>query len=220
MIDTEKLKTIDAESVLSVLGLPYKRIVGRIMAHATYRGENAPSISIQERHGKWLWKDFGDETGGSWIDIVMAVNNFDYLGAIKFLNNIENSEVNIENYEKKNFSFGGQNKKSAIIEITSIAGITEGGLIDYLRSRAISFIPDWLKQINYSVIKNNKTYLNSALGIENSAGGYALRNPKIKMNIGKSAYSSFVMNAQREFVFITEGMFDGLTIAEKMRDKL
>ncbi len=220
MIDTEKLKTIDAEKILNILGLPYKRIGCRIMAQAAYRGENAPSISIQQRYGKWLWRDFGDGSGGSWIDLIMSAKNLNYMEAVKFLNNIENAEVNTDNYGKNNFYFGGQNKKSSSIEITAIAEITDDGLIDYLRSRAISFIPDWLKQINYSVIKNNKTYLNSAVGIINTSGGYALRNPKIKLNIGENAYSLFVTDTQKELVFITEGMFDGLTIAEKMRERL
>ena len=72
MINTEKLKTIDVEIILNVLGLPYIRTGDRIMATASYRDENTASISIQERYGKWLWKDFGSGSGGSWIDPVMA----------------------------------------------------------------------------------------------------------------------------------------------------
>ncbi len=222
MIDTEKLKTIDPEIILNILSLPYRRTGDRIMATATYRDENTASISIQQKNGRWLWKDFGSGQGGSWIDLVMAVNNLNYSDAIKFLNNIENAEI------KENFSFGCQEKKEfkpngIEIEITGIdTEITDDRLINYLHSRAISFMPDWLKQINYSVVKNNKAYLNSAVGIKNSAGGYSVRNPKIKMNIGKSAYSLFLNNSdsKNEIIFVTEGLFDGLTIAEKMRNRL
>ncbi len=222
MIDTEKLKTIEAETVLNALGLPYKKTGDRLMALAAYRDENTESISIQKRDEKWLWKDFGDETGGSWIDLVMAVLNLNYIDAIKFLNEIENAEINNDSY-KKNFSFGGQKEKEfkpAAVEITAVTEIKNFELIDYLHLRAVYFIPDWLKQINYSVIKNNKTYLNSALGIKNSAGGYALRNEKIKMNIGKSAYSLFSKDPKKKLIFVVEGMFDGLTVAEKMKDRL
>lgn len=220
MMDTEKLKAIDAEVVLNTLGLNYKNIGDRIMASAIYRDEKTASISIQEHAGRWLWKDFGSGQGGSWIDLVMVVNNLNYLDAIKFLSNIENAEI------KENFSFGRQEKKEfkpngIEIEITGIdTEITDKDLINYLHSRAISFMPDWLKQINYSVVKNNKAYLNSAVGIKNSAGGYAIRNPKIKMNIGKSAYSLFAKDSKKELVFVAEGMFDGLIIAEKMRNRL
>ena len=72
MINTEKLKTINAEIILNFLGLPYRRTGDRIMATASYRDENTASISIQQRYGKWLWKDFGSGSGGSWIDLVMA----------------------------------------------------------------------------------------------------------------------------------------------------
>ncbi len=222
MINTEKLKTIDVEIILNVLGLPYRRTGDRIMATAAYRDENTASISIQERYGKWLWKDFGSGNGGSWIDLVMAVKDLDYLDAIKFLNDIENAEINNGGQEKRPFSFDRREDKPNRIEITAIAKITDDRLINYLHSRAISisFMPDWLKQINYSVVKDNKTYLNSAVGIKNSAGGYAIRNPKIKMNIGKNAYSLFCKGYQRELIFITEGLFDGLTVSEKMGDRI
>ncbi len=220
MIDTEKLKTIEAETVLNALGLPYEKTGDRLMALAVYRDENTASISIQNRNGKWLWKDFGNETGGSWIDLVMSALNLNYIEAIRFLNNIENAEID---NDKKNFSFGRQKEKGLKpngIEITAVTEIKDHELIDYLHSRAIHFIPDWLKQINYSVIKNNKTYLNSAIGIQNSVGGYTLRNKKIKMNIGKSAYSLFSKDFQKQLVFVVEGVFDGLSVAEKMKDRL
>ncbi len=220
MINAEKLKTIDAEIILNFLGLPYRRTGDRIMATATYRDENTASISIQERYGKWLWKDFGSGNGGSWIDLVMEVKDLDYLDAIKFLNDIENAEINNGGQEKRPFSLDRREDKPNRIEITAIAKITDDRLINYLHSRAISFMPEWLKQINYSVIKDNKTYLNSAICIENSAGGYALRNPKIKMNIGKNAYSLFCKGDKRELIFITEGLFDGLTVSEKMGDRI
>ncbi len=218
MIDTEKLKTIDAEIILNFLGLPYRITGDRIMATAAYRDENTASISIQERYGKWLWKDFGSGCGGSWIDLVMTVKNLDFLDAIKFLNDIENAEINNGGQEKRPFSFDRREDKPNRIEITAIAKIIDVELINYLRSRAITFMPDWLRQINYSVVKDNKTYLNSAVGIKNILDGYAIRNPKIKMNIGKSAYSLFAKDSKKELVFVAEGMFDGLSIAEKMKN--
>jgi 5S rRNA maturation endonuclease (ribonuclease M5) len=220
MIDTEKLKTIDAEIILNFLGLPYKITGDRIMATAAHRDENTASISIQERYGKWLWKDFGSGNGGSWIDLVMAVKDLDYLDAIKFLNDIENAEINNGGQEKRPFSFDRREDKPNRIEITAIAKITDDRLINYLHSRAISFMPDWLKQVDYTVIKDNKTYLNSAVGIENSSSGFAIRNARIKMNIGKNAYSLFYKGDQRELIFITEGLFDGLTVSEKMGDRI
>ena len=218
MIDTEKLKTIDAEIILNFLGLPYRRTGDRIMATAAYRDENTASISIQERYGKWLWKDFGSGNSGSWIDLVMVVKDLDYLDAIKFLNDIENAEINNSGREKRPFKTDRRKEKPNCIEITAITKITDDRLINYLHSRAISFMPDWLKQINYSVVKNNKTYLNLAICIKNSLGGYSARNPKIKMNIGKSSYSLFTTDSKKELVFVAEGMFDGLSIAEKMKN--
>ena len=222
MIDTEKLKTINYEIILNILGIEYKTVGGRIMAFADYRGERTASISIQKIDDKWLWKDFGDEQGGSWIDLVMTVKGFTYLDALKFLNDIENAEIEtLPAIKKHPFLNHNDKPKPTNIEITSISTeITDCGLIDYLRGRAIGNMPEWLKQINYSVEKNNKTYQNSAICIENSAGGYAIRNQKIKMNIGKNAYSLFCKGDQRELIFITEGLFDGLTVSEKIGDRI
>ncbi len=134
------------------------------MVTAVYRDENIASISIQEKNGKYLWKDFGSGKGGSWIDLVMTVKNLSYLDALHFLNNIENTEIN--NFRKKeDFSFDRQKEKSNV-KITGITDIADIKLINYLNSRAISHIPDWLKQINYKVVKGNKTYQNKALGIK------------------------------------------------------
>lgn len=224
MIDTEKLKAINPEIILNALDISYKRTGSRLMATATYREEQTPSISIQEKNGRYLWIDFGTGQGGSWIDLVMAVKDLNYIDAIKFLNNIEsygNAEVT-EIREKTNFFFGSQEKRfnKNTIKISSISDVTDKDLINYLHDRAIGNMPEWLKQINYSVEKNNKTYQNSAICIKNSAGGYAIRNQKIKMNIGKNAYSLFCKGDQRELIFITEGLFDGLTVSEKMGDRI
>ena len=195
MIDTEKLKAIKPEVVLKMLNIRYKHIRERIMATAEWRGEQNPSISIQEKGGHFLWKDFGTGKGGSWIDLVISVKSLSYLDALLFLNNIENAEINTGSQEKRIFSFSRQERKSNNIEITAINKITDEKLINYLHSRAISNIPSWLKQINYKVIKGDKTYQNKALGIENRSGGYAIRNSNIKMNIGKSSYALFIVNS-------------------------
>ena len=108
MTDTEKLKAINPEIILNALDISYKRTGSRLMATATYREEQTPSISIQEKNGRYLWIDFGTGQGGSWIDLVMAVKDLNYIDAIKFLNNIEsygNAEVT-EIREKTNFFLG------------------------------------------------------------------------------------------------------------------
>jgi DNA primase len=218
MISAEKLKTIDAETVLNTLGLPYKKTGDRLMALATYRDENTASISIQKRDGKWLWKDFGNGKGGSWIDLVMIAKNLSYVEALKWLNYIVdvNLEINIEEDDKIN-----RTKQSANISIMSIySEVFSKNLINYMSRRGISLIPTWIKQINYTVSRNEQIYKNVALAVKNIKDGYALRNEKIKMNIGKSAYSLFSKGNQKELIYVVEGMFDGLTVAEKMKDRL
>lgn len=213
MIDSEKLKTIPPEILLPILGISHRTVGNRIMATAVYRDERTASISVQEKGGRYLWFDFGDDRKkGSWIDLVMAVKGFNYIEALKFLNKIENAEIPAyknkdNNTEKK------QNRKNEI-KIISVGNITDAGLIKYLNSRVIKSVPDWLLQINYEVIviKTNKKYLNSALCIKNIKGGYAIRNPRFKMFIGPAAFTYINNNA--EIIVVVEGFFNALSLYE------
>ena len=120
MIDTEKLKTIDPEIILNTIGIRYKRTGSRLMAIAEWRGEQTPSISIQEKNGRYLWLDFGTGKGGSWIDLVMTVKCIGYLEALKFLNDIENAEI-IDFRKKEDFSFDRQKKSPNTSEFLTSA---------------------------------------------------------------------------------------------------
>ena len=226
MINLEELKRIEPEIILNLLSIPYVKSRNRIIAEATYRSENTASISIQCKEGKYLWKDFGGDFGGSWIDLVMLVRNCDYLSAIKFLNYLNGGQETIrlgnkmENRNNKNKE-DGKTKKGSEINIISVEDkITDKNLIWYLKSRAIKYIPTWLLQINYDVIKNGNRYNNSALCIKNEKGGYALRNARIKMNIGPASYS-FIKNANtNNKIIATEGMFDCLSLYQVLYDDL
>ncbi|MHB1680717.1 MAG: toprim domain-containing protein [bacterium] len=221
MINTEELKKIEPEVILNLLSIPYRRTGNRIMAEATFRAENTASISIQHKEGKYLWKDFGGEIGGSWIDLVMLVRNCDYLSAIKFLNYINGGQETVSSGQINIDKQDGKTKKGSEINIISVEDkITDKNLIWYLRSRAIKSIPEWLLQINYEVIKNGKKYNNSALCVKNEKGGYALRNQRIKMNIGPASYSLIKNAKTNNKIIATEGMFDCLSIYQYLDNDL
>jgi len=217
MIDSEKFKTISPEIILPILGISHRTVGNRIMATAVYRDERTASISVQEKSGRYLWLDFGTGQGGSWIDLVMAVKGFNYLEALKFLNEIENAEIPA--YKNKDTEKKQQHNKKNKIKIISVGNITDAGLIKYLHSRAIKSLPAWLLQINYEVlvIETNKKYLNSAIGIKNIKGGYAIRNPKIKMFIGPAAFT--YINNNSEIIVVVEGFFNALSLFELYENK-
>ena len=96
MIDTNKLKSIDPKIILNALGMSFHKVGSSYMAEAVYRDERTASISIHLKGGQWLWKDFGDKgKGGSWIDLVIVVEQATKGEAIRWLNNIESASAEI-----------------------------------------------------------------------------------------------------------------------------
>lgn len=49
---------------------------------ATWRGEKHASVGVYMKDGEWRWKDYGDESGGSAIDLVMKVEGGDFKSAV------------------------------------------------------------------------------------------------------------------------------------------
>ena len=216
MIDVNAIKRIDPEIVLSKLGLSYKKVGGNIFT--SIRDEKTPSVSIHNKNGQWLYKDFGDGSGGSWIDLTMKVLNVDYKSAIQILSSdysISAPSFSRPAFEKKDIA----TKRKNSMTINAVKDqIDDKRLIEYLKSRNITIIPSWLKQINYTVTKNDKEYINNALAIKNSKDGYALRSEKFKGNIGASGYSFFKGANPDKNLIIVEGMFDALSVNQINRN--
>lgn len=209
MIDVNVIKRIDPEIVLSKLGLSYKRIGGNIFT--SVRDEKTPSVSIHNKNGQWLYKDFGDGSGGSWIDLAMKVFNIDYKSVIQILSS--DYSISVPSFSRPAFEKKDHvTKRKNSMTINAVEDqINDKRLIEYLKSRKITLIPSWLKQINYTVTKNDKEYINNALAIKNSKDGYALRSEKFKGNIGSSGYSFFKGANPGKNLIIVEGMFDALS---------
>jgi 5S rRNA maturation endonuclease (ribonuclease M5) len=212
MINVNSLKTLPPEAVLPALSLEYKHVGGNIFTQA--RDERTASLSIHQAGGVWLWKDFGGaDKGGSWIDLVMFVRQCSYIESIKFLNRLSGQDFSFSRpYPTLKNQEQATKKKNPTVEIkliSVISGITDISLLGYLNSRRILSFPEWLMEITYLVKKDGKEYANKAVGIKNEKGGYAVRNSRVKMNIGPTAFS-YIKNSGTQ-ILITEGLFDALT---------
>ncbi len=77
--DIDRIKEIPIKRILTLFNIPYTR-------HNKFklRNEKTPSCSIKEDGN--IWKDFGDQTGGSNIDLVMRLDGCNFQEALKFLN--------------------------------------------------------------------------------------------------------------------------------------
>ncbi len=200
------IKTILPEVILKDLNIPFVKRPSYIEASAVWRGEKRPSVSIQQNDlGEWLWHDFGSDEGGSWIDLVMVLYDWDYVTAVRFLREryLEGLEVQVPRVAPKS-------QRVSTVKILKVKEVTHPALLKYLRKRRIERIPEWLRELHWEV--KGKRYF--GVGVRTVGGSYAVRNPFGKWNIrsSKSEKHSFSLIEKGEGVLaVFEGLFDALT---------
>ena len=219
----EQAKQIPLDRVLEKFGYTpdETRLNGNELWYKSpFRDEKTPSFKIDVR--KNLWYDFGEATGGTVIDLVMKLNKTDAKGALGFLDGIfgkqkftikpkdhatndlfehKRSEPSREIFvlkEVKNFS--ASHSGNALWRY-----ITQERCIDTVLTR------QFLKEIHFSNAQTGKRYF--AAGIENTEGGYEIRNPFFKGTVPEATKSiSFVKTAeQNNKIVCFEGMLDFLS---------
>jgi len=195
------IKTIPPERILSDLSIPFVKRPSYIEALAVWRGDKRPSISIQQNDlGEWLWHDFGSGKGGSWIDLLMELYDWDYLTAVRFLRERYLEGELLSFPERPNPTPAGRSFK-----LVKESSVSHPALVKYLRDRKIEKIPEWLRELHYEI--GGKRYF--GVGIKTARGGWAVRNPLGKWTLGKSSYSLIKRGSSTLAVF--EGLFDALS---------
>ena len=182
-----------------------------------FRDESTPSFHVTT-NGRG-WKDFGDGSGGGVIDLVMRLSGKDRIGAIRVLNEIENSCLQYTCTEQ-NFQRQTYRKKSQF-EIYYLGPMRSGTLLAYSQSRGISdeVMRKYCLEMTV-ILPGQGSRLRSYIGFPNNAGGYVLRCEKPAGN-GKRCTSSAptFIDAQGRFstspscdsVAVFEGFFDYLS---------
>ena len=85
-IELEAIKRIPPEVIFQDLGIEARKVGHRLNIYAPWREETEPSVFIEQKpHGHWVWKDFGNDKGGTWIDFFMELYGWDYVEAVKYL---------------------------------------------------------------------------------------------------------------------------------------
>jgi len=157
---------------------------------------------------KNLWYDHGLGSGGTIIDLVMAMYNFNFTDALKKLDN-----------QDINFSFSIAKKepqkiqKKSEIEIKKIQDLQNLALIEYLIKRGfktpLKLFNRGLKEVYYS--QSNKNYF--SLSFENDSEGYETRNSYFKGCIGKKDITT-IKGVDNSKLSIFEGFLDYLSALE------
>lgn len=157
--------------------------------------------------------DFKKGEGGKIIKAVMGVENKSWKEAIDFLKDFSNTYIPEDIAERKNV----KNTKSNAVNSVSITKITPPNndkLIAYFNDRGISkeVLEAYTKQVHYEV--NKRKYF--GIGLENQSQGYEIRNPMMKIKLGKNDIS-FVNKNKGKNVFVFEGMTDLLSFLQLQR---
>lgn len=134
------------------------------------------------------------------LDLIVAMKNCSVKQALEFLND-----------ERMYFSFQQPLLKSdkSSIAIVKIKPIENPALVQYLESRKIpiEIARNYCKEVWY----RNKGRQYFALGLQNHLGAWELRNKFYKTSTSPKTYSIVKRGSKR--LFITEGMFDFLSLA-------
>ena len=153
------------------------------MYHSPFREDHNASMKVD--FNKNLWIDYGTGEGGTFIDLIMRINNCSFKDAIE--------KISKDNTPLDSFSFHGnriQEHREPTIKITQVVALSNSALLHYLKERQIEFelAKQYCSEVHYEI--NNKPYY--AVGFQNDIGGWALRNEYFKGCILSMGVTSFI----------------------------
>ena len=186
--------------------------------------EKTPSFKVDIV--KNVWYDHGDGVGGNIIDLVMNIYNLDFKSALQKLSSIFNysdtaesssffhqqgisHKINeIKAFAKSQTKDQGQSH----FEFKKVKALENKALLEYIAKRGIKsdIAVQYLKEVYYSNSSQDETKNYFALGFENDAGNYELRNAYFKGCIGSKDITTIKGTGNKE-LSIFEGFMDFLS---------
>jgi hypothetical protein len=171
------------------------------------------SVFINRENGNWSYKDFSLNETGNIIDFVIRNYNdvIDVSSALKKI-----CEILHITQEKKYIPIEFEHKKTTnnSIEIKTIKELNNRALIDYLSERKIniSIAQKYLKEIYFSIQKDDELKNYFGLCFKNRNSGYEVRNKYIKNNlVSKDITVFYAGDKPSQRVLFFEGFMDFLS---------
>ncbi len=173
------------------------------MYKSPFRDEETASFKVDYRAN--LWHDFGSGEGGSIIDLIMKMQQCNFIQAKQFLSICSFGHSSTEN---DLYSFQLDNSVSNSLFIKETKPLEHPKLLDFLQRRKINLetAKTFCKEIHYQI--GGRNYF--ALGFPNDAGGYELRNPQFKGCLPPKEITTF--DRQTRTVNLFEGFMDYLSL--------
>ncbi|MCD7937402.1 MAG: toprim domain-containing protein [Tannerellaceae bacterium] len=170
------------------------------MYFSPLRDDSNPSFKVD--YDKDLWYDFGANEGGSIVDLVMKLENCSLAEAFRKLENsfsFHRNDIPVASPVLTN--------REPAITITDIQPLIHPALLDYLKERSINtdIAKQHCSEVHYTIA--DKPYF--AIGFQNDAGGWELRNRAFKGSSTPKNITS--INNGSETVMVFEGFIDFLS---------
>ncbi len=171
------------------------------------REEKTPSLSVN--YEKNTAFDFGTGMKYDNVSLIQGIKNCSVSEALEYLKRFDYSIPINKKMENEDF------KPKSGYQILEIKEVEHPSLVEYLKSRKLDFLKSELKEIHYEL--NGKNYF--GLGFKNDSDGYEIRNPYIKLCLGKKDLTS--IHNQSKTLRIFEGFADYLSfkVLEKSLEK-
>ena len=204
-MNEKDIKNISIKCYLAGKGIyPAKEYSGYGMYKSPFRDEKILSFKVD--YAKNLWHDFGSGEGGSIIDLVMKMQQCNFIQAIDFLE--KQISKNVETHQLPYISTNTNKSVNTSLTITAIESLENLKLLQFLQNRKINFdiAKTFCKEIHYQI--GGRNYF--ALGFSNDAGGYELRNPQFKGCVPPKEITTF--DRQTATVHLFEGFMDYLSL--------
>lgn len=203
-MNIDEIRKIPLVEFLNQLGYrPTGRDSKGLWFYAPYRSERKPSFHVNPR--KNLWFDFGTGAGGDIFSLAGELcNSTDFIRQAEFI--AEKMQMPIAKpYKPEPFI------EQPTFEDVKVSKLESPAMLKYLADRGIprNIAQQWCVQVDYRL--HGKDYY--AIGFENSAHGYELRNPFYKGSYPPKHITHIAEGNARCNVF--EGFIDFLS-AERL----
>ena len=167
------------------------------------RAELTPSFKVNAERNQWY--DFGTGDHGDIIDLVCALQHCTTAEAIRRLARLKGVRL------APSFSFGGTTpvrSQTPSMELIGVQAVKHPKLLLYLSERGLqpSDVSPFLSEVYYRV--SEKCFF--ALGFQNDAGGWELRNPYFKGCFAPKAITT-IKGTDSHKLQLFEGFMDFLS---------
>ena len=171
------------------------------------REEKTPSLSVNFEKNTAF--DFGTGAKYDNVSLVQGIKKCSVSEALEYLKRFDYSIPTMKKIENEDF------KPKLGYQILEMKEVEHPSLIEYLKTRKLASLKSELKEIHYEL--NGRNYF--GLGFKNDSDGYEIRNPYIKLCLGKKDLTS--IKNQSKTLRIFEGFADYLSfkILEKSLEK-